>query len=187
MPKCIIICAPSGAGKTTIVHYLLKQNKNLQFSVSATTRQKRENEQHGKDYYFITVEEFKKNISENKFVEWEEVYEGTYYGTLKKEIERCWNNGHHVVFDVDVEGGLNLKKYFGEKAIALFIHPPSLEVLKQRLQKRGTETSEKIESRIVKAEKELAYAPLFTHVIMNNQLEVACEETLAIIDKFLNE
>jgi guanylate kinase len=188
MRKCIIICAPSGAGKTTIVQYLLKQKKlNLRFSVSATTRSKRTNEQNGIDYHFISIPEFKKRISENKFIEWEEVYEDTYYGTLKNEIEKIWKSGGNVIFDVDVEGGLNLKKYFGKNAAAIFIQPPSLEVLKQRLMQRGTETEEKIESRIKKANKELAYAPLFNYVVINNNLEIACKETQQIIETFFEE
>lgn len=142
--KCVILCAPSGSGKTSIAKFLLqKPELNLEFSVSATTREKRPGEIDGKDYYFLTVEEFKQKIENDEFIEWEEVYEGVYYGTLKSEIERIWKDGKNVLFDVDVEGGISLTKYFGEKALAIFIQPPSIEELKKRLRKRGTENEEK--------------------------------------------
>ena len=152
--KAIIFSAPSGSGKTTIVKYLLTNNSDLGFSISASTRDKRgRTEQHGKDYYFLTPEDFKKKIDNDEFIEWEEVYEGNFYGTLKSEIERIWREGKNVIFDVDVKGGLNLKKYFGHKALAIFVKAPSIEVLKERLNDRGTETEEcRDDSRTIRAE-----------------------------------
>ena len=148
--KCVIFCAPSGAGKTTIVRHLLNCFSELQFSVSACTRSKRENEVNGKDYYFLSVNEFKKRIENNEFIEWEEVYNGNYYGTLKSEIERIWKQGKVVIFDVDLEGGINLKKYFGENALSVFVQPPSVDALEKRLRSRNTESEESLQKRVNK-------------------------------------
>ncbi|GAB4260283.1 MAG: guanylate kinase [Vicingaceae bacterium] len=184
--KCIIICAPSGAGKTSITKYLLNQPElNLAFSVSACTREKRANEVEGKDYYFMTVEEFKQHIANNDFVEWEEVYKGHYYGTLKSEIERIWSEGKHVIFDVDVKGGLSLTKYFGEKALAIFIAPPNKEVLENRLRSRATDSEEAIKNRLAKADEELSYAKYFDTIIVNDNLETAQKEAYKYIKSFL--
>jgi guanylate kinase len=185
--KAIIFSAPSGAGKTTIVHYLLNQNLNLAFSVSACSRPKRPNEINGKDYYFLSTEEFKAKINANEFLEWEEVYKDNFYGTLKSEIERIWKMGKHVIFDVDVVGGLNLKKHFGERALAIFVKPPSLQVLKERLTARSTESAEKIAIRLAKAEKELTYANQFDYILLNDNMQKAFKEAKEIVSKFLNE
>jgi guanylate kinase len=184
--KCIILCAPSGSGKTSIAKYLLHQPEfNLEFSVSATTREKRPGEENGKDYYFLSVEEFKQKIDNDEFIEWEEVYEGVFYGTLKSEIDRIWQAGKNVLFDVDVEGGISLTKYFGEKALAIFIEPPSIEELKKRLRKRGTETEEKIKQRIEKAAKEMEYAKWFDTIVVNDDLEKAQKEVALYVKTFL--
>ena len=183
--KLVIISAPSGAGKTTIVKYLLDSGLNLSFSVSATTRAIRGNEKNGKDYFFLTVQEFKKKIENNEFVEWEEVYEDLYYGTLKSELERIWANGSNVLFDVDVQGGINLKNKFGANAIAIFIMPPSVKELENRLTKRGTDTPEKIRIRVIKANDELKLANQFDMVIVNHQLDKAKEEAFKLVSSFL--
>ncbi|HCQ29942.1 MAG TPA: guanylate kinase [Flavobacteriales bacterium] len=184
--KCVILCAPSGSGKTSIAKFLLqKPELNLEFSVSATTREKRPGEIDGKDYYFLTVEEFKQKIENDEFIEWEEVYEGVYYGTLKSEIERIWKDGKNVLFDVDVEGGISLTKYFGEKALAIFIQPPSIEELKKRLRKRGTENEEKIKQRIEKAAKEMEYSKWFDTIVVNDDLEKAQKEVYLYVKTFL--
>jgi guanylate kinase len=159
--KLIIFSAPSGAGKTTIVRHLLEKNLNLEFSVSATSRAPRPNETNGKDYYFLTEKEFKQKIENNEFLEWEEVYKGIYYGSLKSEVERIRNLGKNVIFDVDVVGGLNIKKFYGDEALAIFVQPPSVEELRKRLISRSTETEEKIQMRIAKAEHELSFAKQF--------------------------
>ncbi len=185
MSKCIIVCAPSGSGKTTIVKHLIQGISNLRFSVSATTRSKRENETHGLDYFFISKEKFNEYIQANAFIEWEEVYAGTYYGTLKSEIDKIWKEGCHVIFDVDVVGGLNLSKYFGKDALSIFIQAPSLTVLEARLRKRGTESEEKIMARVSKAEMEMSYAGSFSHVIINDELSKACEEALTLVKSFI--
>lgn len=185
--KCIILCAPSGAGKTSITKFLLQQGLNLEFSISACNREKRQNESDGVDYHFLTTEDFKKKIDNNEFVEWEEVYEGSYYGTLKSEIARIWRKGHFVIFDVDVEGGLSLTKYFGEKALAIFIKPPSVEDLEKRLRGRGTEDEEKIQKRLAKAAKELEYAKWFDTIIVNEDLEKAQQEALNYVKSFLKQ
>ncbi len=185
--KCVILCAPSGSGKTSIAKYLLAQPElNLEFSVSATTREKRPGEENGKDYYFLTVEEFKQKIDTDEFVEWEEVYDGIFYGTLKSEIDRIWEAGKNVLFDVDVEGGISLTKYFGEKALAIFIQPPSIEELKKRLRKRGTETEEKIKQRIEKAAKEMEYSKWFDTIVVNDDLEKAQKEVALYVKTFLS-
>ncbi len=183
--KLVIISAPSGAGKTTIVKHLLDEGLNLAFSVSATTRPIRGNETDGEDYFFLTVHEFKKKIENNEFVEWEEVYKDLFYGTLKSELERIWANGNHVLFDVDVKGGINLKNKFGTNAIAIFIMPPSVTELENRLVKRGTDTPEKIRIRVEKANDELKLANQFDLVIVNHQLDKSKEEALKIVSSFL--
>ena len=184
--KLIIFSAPSGAGKTTIVHHLLGKIPELEFSISATTRPKRGDEVHGRDYYFISNEEFLHKIAHKEFVEFEEVYTGTFYGTLRSEIERIWSHGKHVIFDIDVEGGLHLKKKFGDKALAIFVQPPSLEILIERLTGRGTDSAEKLAERIVKADKELKYADRFDVIQKNYDLEVACAEAEELVRGFLN-
>lgn len=183
--KCIIFSAPSGAGKTTIVHYLLQHHPELSFSVSACSRDPRGNEQDGKDYYFLGVEGFRKAIAENRFIEWEEVYKDNFYGTLRSEIERIWSEGKTVIFDVDVIGGLNIKKQFGAQALAVFVQPPSYETLEERLRHRSTESEEKITMRLSKAKEELSRAPEFDHVLLNEHLETACAEALQLVNQFL--
>lgn len=185
--KCIIFSAPSGAGKTTIVHHLLNQNLPLEFSVSACSRPPRGKEKDGIDYHFLGVEGFKEKIKENAFVEWEEVYPDHFYGTLKSEVERIWNKGKAVVFDVDVIGGINLKKRFGEDAFAVFVQAPSIEELKKRLEERSTESKDKIQLRINKASKELQYANQFDFVLVNDNLEKACEKAEEAVNQFLQD
>ena len=183
--KLIIFSAPSGSGKSTIINYLLTQGLNLAFSISATSRPPRGTEQHGVEYYFLSPEEFKQRIANNEFLEYEEVYADRFYGTLKAPIERQLEEGYNVVFDVDVVGGCNIKKYYGERALSIFIQPPSVEELRKRLVGRGTDTPEVIESRIAKAEFELGFADKFDIVIVNDDLEKAKEDTLATLKKFL--
>lgn len=187
MGKLIIFSAPSGAGKSTIVNYLLSQNLNLRFSISATSRLPRGMEQHGVEYYFHTPEQFREKIENNEFLEYEEVYEDKFYGTLKSEVERILNNEGNVIFDVDVVGGCNIKKYYGDKALSVFIQPPSIEELRSRLENRGTDTPEVIESRIAKAEYEMTFAPKFDVVIVNDNLEKAKSKALKIVTQFLSE
>lgn len=185
--KLIVFSAPSGSGKTTIVKYLLNQPElNLDFSISATSRYKREGETDGKDYYFISASEFQQKITENAFVEYEEVYKDNFYGTLKTELSRIWKQGKHIIFDIDVEGGLNIKRQYPEQTLAIFVNPPSVEELEKRLRTRKTETEEKIKMRIAKAEKELATAPLFDVVLQNNNLETACNEAYKMVKNYLN-
>jgi guanylate kinase len=183
--KLIIFSAPSGAGKTTIVQHLLKVFPELEFSVSACSRPKRKHETHGVDYYFLSVEEFKQKIKNNEFAEWEEVYKDNFYGTLKAEIERIWKKGKHIIFDMDVVGGLNLKKQFGSQALAIFVMPPSIEHLETRLKSRETETPESIARRIGKAEVELQTANQFDKIILNDNLEHALTEAEKIATHFL--
>lgn len=185
--KLVIFSAPSGAGKTTIVHHLLKKIPELSFSISATTRPKRGDEKHENDYYFISKEEFLHKVAHQEFVEFEEVYKGTYYGTLRSEIQRIWNEGKHVIFDIDVEGGLRLRRKYENDALAIFVQPPSLQVLKERLSGRGTDSLEKLEERFIKAEKELLYADKFDLILKNNDLEVACAEAEEIVRGFLSK
>ena len=186
--KLIIFSAPSGAGKTTIVHHLLKTfSDKISFSISATTRESRGVEVNNKDYYFISKEEFLHKVAKHEFVEFEEVYSGTFYGTLKDEIQRIWNEGKSVVFDLDVEGGLRLKKKYGDSALAIFVQPPSLEVLIERLTGRGTDSNEKLNERIRKAEKELTYAPKFDVILKNNVLVKACEEAEQLVLDFITK
>lgn len=184
--KLIIISAPSGAGKTTIVKQLLNSNLKLEFSVSACSRPKRENETHGRDYYFLSVDEFKTKIKNDEFLEWEEVYHNQFYGTLKSEITRIWSKGNFVIFDVDVVGGLNIKKYYKEKSFAIFIKPPSQEVLEERLKGRATESEESLKKRINKANHELSFAEKYDKIIVNDNLKVAVGETKKSIIEFLN-
>lgn len=183
--KLIIFSAPSGAGKTTIVKRLLEINLNLEFSVSATSREARKNEVDGKDYYFLSPEEFQQKIDNNKFLEWEEVYPGTSYGTLKNEVERIRNLGKNVIFDVDVVGGLNIKKVYEDEALAIFVQPPTVEELEKRLRLRSTETEEKIKVRLAKAKHELSYASQFDVIIVNDNLEKAVKEAEKTIHDFI--
>ncbi len=185
MGKVIIFSAPSGSGKTTIVRQLLARYPQLEFSISATSRAPRGVERHGVDYYFLTQEEFRTAVATDSFVEWEEVYQGTCYGTLRSEIERIWAAGHTIIFDVDVIGGINLKRIFGDNACSLFIQPPSIEELRSRLEGRGTDAPEVIDRRIAKAEFELTKAPEFDHIVVNDHLEEAVAEACAILDAFL--
>ncbi|WP_113651230.1 guanylate kinase [Pedobacter namyangjuensis] len=185
--KLIIFSAPSGAGKTTIVRHLLQKFPQLSFSISATTRESRGSEQHENDYYFISKEDFLHKIAHQEFVEFEEVYSGTFYGTLRSEIERIWKEGKHVIFDIDVEGGLRLKRKYEDDALAIFVQPPSLEVLKERLTGRGTDSQEKLQERFIKAEKELEYADKFDVILKNFDLDTACAEAEILIKEFLEK
>jgi guanylate kinase len=184
--KLIIFSAPSGAGKTTIVRHLLEQNLNLEFSISATSRGKRHNESDGKDYYFLSPEEFRNKIDNNEFLEWEEVYHGTFYGTLKSEVERIRENGKNVIFDVDVVGGCNIKKYYGNEALAVFVQPPSVEELRNRLISRSTDSQEVIEKRIRKAKYELTFASQFDLILVNDRLEIAFVEAEKCVREFIS-
>jgi len=184
--KLIVISAPSGAGKTSIVHQLLKDMLELSFSVSASSREMRENEVHGKDYFFLGVEGFHQKIEQNAFLEWEEVYENQYYGTLKSEIERIWNEGKAVIFDVDVVGGLNIKKQYPKECLSIFIMPPSLEVLAERLISRGSESDESVKKRLDNAEEEISKNKEFDIIILNDDFETACEEAKEVIKNFIN-
>lgn len=183
--KGIIVSAPSGAGKTTIVHHLLKQELNLAFSISATNREARGDEVNGKDYYFLDTKEFKSRILNEEFLEWEEVYENQFYGTLYEELQRIWQLEKHVIFDVDVIGGLNLKKKLGKNALSIFIKPPSMEVLSERLRSRKTDSKEQIERRLSKAHKEIAEAENFDIIILNDDLATSCAQAFEAIQNFL--
>jgi guanylate kinase len=187
MNKLIIFSAPSGSGKTTIVKHLLAiKPLNLAFSISATSRTPRGEEQHGKEYYFLSAETFKKRIADNDFLEWEEVYKDFYYGTLKEEVERLWSMGKNIVFDIDVAGGLRIKKQFPKQTLAIFIQPPSIAVLEERLRARNTESDEKIAMRLAKAEQELAAAHQFDVIIKNDGLQKALDEAERIVTEFIN-
>lgn len=185
--KLIILSAPSGSGKSTIINHILAKKLPVEFSISATSRQPRGNEKHGVEYYFITPEEFKKRISENHFLEYEEVYPDRFYGTLKSEVENELEKGKNVILDVDVAGGLNIKKQYGHNALLLFIQPPSIEELQARLEKRGTDSPEVIKDRISKAAYELSLASKYDKVIVNDDLEKAKEETILTINNYLNK
>ncbi|MDR0791987.1 MAG: guanylate kinase [Chitinophagaceae bacterium] len=183
--KIIIITAPSGTGKTTIVHYLLNKYINLSFSVSAATRQPRANEKNGVDYYFMSVEEFQQKIEDNAFIEWEMVYEGKYYGTLKADIERIWSEGKTPVLDIDAQGAIHVQKQFSHQSLTIFIVPPSIDELRKRLSKRGTETADSIEIRVSKASYEISLQQSFDKIVVNDRLEDACNETEKLILNFL--
>ena len=185
MGKLIVISAPSGAGKTSIVHQLLKVIPELSFSVSASSRERRGNEVHGKDYYFLGVEGFHKKIKEDAFLEWEQVYKNQYYGTLKSEIKRIWSEGKIVIFDVDVIGGLNIKKQYPKECLSIFIMPPSIEVLAERLISRGSESDESVKKRLDKADEEISKSGQFDSIILNDDFDIACEETMGVITKFI--
>jgi guanylate kinase len=184
--KMLVFTAPSGAGKTTIVRHLLKSYKNLDFSVSATNRKKREKEVEGKDYYFLSTEAFKTKIAEEDFVEWEEVYDDQFYGTLKSEIDRLWALGKHIVFDIDVRGATNIKKLYKDQCLAIFIKPPSLNVLINRLKKRDTETEASLNKRITRVKREMEYEKTFDKVLVNDLLEVSLKEAELIVEDFLS-
>jgi guanylate kinase len=183
--KFIIVSAPSGAGKTTIVRRLLQAGLNLEFSVSAASRAPRANEINGKDYHFISIEEFREKINNGELLEWQEVYKDNYYGTVKREVERIWNRGHHVLFDLDVQGGINLKKLFPDITLAIFIMPPSLEELGKRLRLRSTETEENIARRLDKARSEITFSVKFDKIIINDDLEKAVSEAINTVSPFL--
>lgn len=186
--KVLIFSAPSGSGKSTIVNHILSLNPgSMEFSVSATSRPPRGEEQDGREYYFLTADEFRKYITEDRFVEYEEVYEGRFYGTLKSECERIWAAGHVIIFDVDVKGGVNLKKYFGDAALSVFIKAPSVEVLRERLIKRGTDSPEAIEERVAKAEEEMTYETQFDYVLVNDDLNTAYAESEKVVEDFLDD
>lgn len=185
--KLIIVSAPSGAGKTTLVKHLLENLDSIEFSVSCATRNPRPNEIHGQDYYFISTEEFKQKIDNQEFAEFEEVYAGSFYGTLKSEIQRIWDKGKSVIFDIDVIGGVNLKKIYPENSLSIFIMPPSVEELENRLRNRNTESEEKLQMRVKKAEKELLLAPEFDKIIVNNDLEESQKEIADLVISFLKK
>jgi guanylate kinase len=184
--KILIFSAPSGSGKTTIVRHLLQNNANLGFSVSACTRARRAHEQDGKDYYFLSLAEFKQKITKQEFVEWEEVYENSFYGTLKSEIERIWAQGKHVIFDVEVHGGLNLKKYYGDKALSVFVTVPSLEILENRLRARQTESEESLQKRIAKFKYELTFQDKFDAILLNENLDETLQNAQELVSEFVN-
>ncbi len=186
MRKLIVISAPSGAGKTSIVHYLLKKIPGLSFSISACSREKRKNETDGKDYYFLGVNGFKDKINEGAFLEWEEVYENQFYGTLNSEVDRIYNSGKTVIFDVDVIGGLNIKKQYLEECLAIFIMPPSVDVLRERLMDRGSESEKSLQIRLDNAEQEILKSHEFDVVILNDDFNMACQKTKELIDNFIN-
>lgn len=187
MGKLIIISAPSGAGKSTLVRYLLTQELNIRFSISATSRKPRGQEKNGVEYYFLSPEEFRKRIANYEFLEYEEVYPDMYYGTLKSEVDRILNEGSNVIFDVDCVGGLNIKKIYDSKAMSIFIMPPSVEVLKERLEKRGTDSQEVIEGRLEKADFEMSFAPQFDFIVCNDDYDRAREEILKLVSGFIQE
>ena len=183
--KTLIFSAPSGSGKSTVVHHLLENHPEIEFSVSATSRAPRGEEKDGVDYWFLSEEEFRRRIAEGGFVEFEEVYSGSFYGTLKSEVERIWAKGHVIIFDVDVKGGVNLKRYFGDSALSVFIQAPSVEELRKRLVLRGTDSPEAIDRRVAKAAEEMTYAPKFDRVLINDDLQTAFAEAEAMVSEFL--
>lgn len=183
--KVIIFSAPSGSGKSTIVSHILKLHPEMEFSVSATSRAPRGQERNGIEYHFFTADEFRKMIAEDKFVEYEEVYAGSFYGTLKSEVQRIWDKGNVIIFDVDVKGGVNLKKYFGDKALSVFIQAPSVEELRKRLVARGTDSAEAIAKRVAKASEEMTYADKFDYILVNDDLQKAYAEAEKVVDDFL--
>lgn len=185
--RAIIFSAPSGSGKTTLVHHLLASNPDLSFSISATTREKRGNEVADKDYYFLTPDVFRQKLQESAFIEWQEVYRDRFYGTLKSEIERIWADGKNVIFDVDVKGGINLKNYFGDRALAIFVRPPSLQTLEYRLQTRNTDPPESIRQRLEKAQYELKFENVFDVSVVNDDLEKSKCEVQHLYDTFTKE
>ncbi|MCQ2269378.1 MAG: guanylate kinase [Bacteroidaceae bacterium] len=185
--KLIIFSAPSGSGKSTIINYLMQQGLQMHFSISATSRAPRGTEKHGVEYFFLTPEEFRQRIANDEFVEYEEVYTDKFYGTLKSQVEYQLEEGQNVVFDVDVKGGCNIKKFYGERALSLFIMPPSVEELRRRLEGRGTDAPEVIQNRLDKAEYEMTFAPQFDKVVVNDDLETAKAEALALIKEFLGK
>lgn len=185
--KLLVFSAPSGAGKTSIVKEVLKQTPQLAFSISACSRPGRPGEINGKDYYFLSPEAFREKIRQGAFLEWEEVYPGSYYGTLHSEVQRIWDEGKHVVFDVDVAGGLTIKKRFPERTLAIFIKPPSVEELRKRLVNRNTETPESLEKRLGKARQELSFAKDFDHVVVNDKLEDAVSEAISLVHSFIRK
>ena len=185
MGKAILFSAPSGCGKTTIIKELMQYFDCFDFSISATSRAPRGDERHGRDYYFLDREEFKRRVRNGEFLEWEEVYEGTCYGTLKSEVDRIWDAGRVIVFDVDVNGGRNIKRYFGSDALSIFVMPPSVEVLEQRLRSRGTDSEESIRRRLARSAKELEESPQFDVTIVNDDLQRAVQQTRRVIEEFL--
>ena len=187
MGKLIVISAPSGAGKTSIVHYLLKEIPELVFSISACSRKKRKNETNGKDYHFLEINEFKDKINAQAFLEWEEVYRGQFYGTLKSDVERLLKEDKKIIFDVDVIGGLNIKKEYPKQCLAIFVMPPSIEVLEDRLNQRGSDSKENIQIRLNKAANEISKSKDFDHIIINDDFNIACIEAKKIITKFINQ
>ncbi|MCF8226368.1 MAG: guanylate kinase [Bacteroidales bacterium] len=184
--KIIIFSAPSGSGKTTIVHHLLKAMPELAFSVSATSRKPRKNEKQGVDYYFLTPEDFKKRVLEGAFLEWEEVYDGQFYGTLRSEVEQLRMKGKHIVFDIDVKGGMNLKKEFGDDALAIFVKSPGLDVMEERLRKRGTDSGNQLKKRISKAVSEISYADQFDRILVNEDLQDSLKKAENLVKEFIN-
>jgi guanylate kinase len=184
--KLLIFCAPSGSGKSTIVGHLMQLDLGLAFSISATSRLPRKGEKDGREYHFITADQFRQKIGRNEFVEWEEVYPGQYYGTPQSELDRIWKEGKHAIFDIDVAGGMNLKKKFGHRALSVFVRPPSLEVLEQRLRDRGTDDEESLRTRLGKASREMAYAPGFDVILLNDDLGKVLKEAEVVVRNFIS-
>jgi guanylate kinase len=185
--KLLIFCAPSGSGKSTIVQHLVQLDLRLAFSISATSREPRKGESNGREYHFISPDEFREKIRNSEFLEWEEVYPGQYYGTLRSEVDRIWKNGQHALFDIDVAGGMNLKKEYGERALSVFVKPPSMQVLEQRLRARGSDDEASLQKRLGKAGFELNFASQFDHVLVNDSLDVALAEAETLVRRFLSD